>query len=320
MFSTENRYQSRKILFDKLIELQVDENEDERLKLKEAEEVILSGSMMQRFELAREVLVDFNNVGKVLRFYFNSPIFQEFCQKNEFLHKDNWIEVLEILGYPGEDIVSVNQDPEQKEVISILDQYFAAHCLSEYLSFMEGEKEMDPALGRFYLDVACEFGLFNALVVRCELNQAKIKNPQALDRERTDALTQVELDGKRLGNLYWGVGYLHAALVFLDIGNYLANQNNEDTALIAHTFQKSAVKSFTQGKELCLFKALPQNERIIKTICGKNGLEVFEFRDWDSAQTFFLSHLNPDLGPYEDFISDARTEIRENIYAKRSKA
>jgi hypothetical protein len=312
MFSTENRYQTRKVLFDKVIQLSKPEKEE----LARVEKILAEGSTEECFAVARDILINFEDIGKVLKFYFNSPLFKEFCLKNEFSHFDNWKEVLEILEYPNKDVVSV----DRSETVSILDHYFGAYCLGEYLSFVDGEKAMEAALGNFYLDLACEFGVFNALVMRCDNNQLKIKNPNCRNKDLTDALAQLEVDSKRLGNVYWGLGCLHAALACLDVGNFLANQDDEKTALLAHTFQKMAVKSFIQGKEICAFKALSTSDEIIKTICGKQGLEIFEFKGWDSAQTYFLDHLDPNLGPYDDFIQDAREEIRENIYTKRSKA
>jgi hypothetical protein len=309
MFSTENRYQSRKELLDAVIAL----SDEEKAELATVEKTITSGPKRKRFELTRDVLANFNDINKLFKFCFNSDIFKNYCLKNEFKHMDTWVNVLRILKYSGEEIRSV----DGKETISIFDQYLGAFFYGEYLDFKQGKKKMLPSHAVLYLDLACEMGLFQALVARCEYNKEKIHSSRVTNEVQTDSLAQIKSDTKQLSNLYWAVGCLHAALVQLDIGNYFANQATEESTGIAYSFQKSAAKKFLKGRELSAYNGLLQNEKILKEICGKKGLLVFEFDGWDSAQQFFLKHVNNNFAPHDALIIDAKTEIRKFVNFSR---
>jgi hypothetical protein len=309
MFSTVNRFQTRKDLLAKLVKL----NDEEQKELESAEKTILSGSKRARFLLASETLTDFNHIEKLFKFSVNSACFKTFCLENEFSHIDTWKTILKMLSYSGEDVISL----DRKEVISIFDQYLGAYFYSEYLRFKAGDKSIEPAQAELYLDLASEKGLFNALVARCEYNRGRIKSSNISNEMQTDALTQLKSDAKRLGNLYWVVGLLHASLVLLDIGNYFANEESASTDVLAHTLQKTAAKKFLQAQELSIYKALDQNEKIVKNICGKKGLMIFEFSDWDVAQAFFLQHVDSARAPHDTLIAEARKEIRKHVNFSR---
>jgi hypothetical protein len=310
MFSTINRYQARKESLDNLIKL----SDEEREELDEAEEAIVKGSKRERFSLVRDVLLDFNNINKVFKFCANSQIFKDFCLKNEFSHIEIWAKLLRLQEYPGEEVVSL----DRKDKLSTFDQYLGAYFFSEYLLFRRDKKKIDPAVAELYLDMACDSGLFKALVARCENNRIKVKSSTTKNAAQTDALAQIKMDAMRLGNLYWTVGYLHAALVLLDIGNYFANQQSPKTIVMAHSFQKSAARKFLQARELSSYKALAQDEKIQKDICGEKGLLVFEFTGWDDAQTFFLNHVNAEYTSHYYLIHQAKTAMRKHLNVSRN--
>lgn len=307
MYSAEKRHHDRMLLGSKILDL----NSSEMQELKKAETIVLSGTQDERFQLTAMLLIDFRQLDKIIKFYFKSPVFKDYCLRDEFGHVARWREILRVLKYSGDGQGSV----DQKEKVSVVDQYFGAYFFSEYLKFVSGEKPRSPALGTFFLELACEFGLFLALVRRCENNQLLIKNSRASFSEKREALRQIEEDGGRLGNLYWALGFLHAALVYLDLGNYYASlASDEESVLLGHHLRSKAVKNFLQGKELCLYKSLPENEKIIRTICGKGILEVFDFRSWDKAESYFTEHLDGSRESFDKLRSEARLEIRKQVY------
>ncbi len=224
------------------------------------------------------------------------------------------IESLQKKGLPGVNIKSLYIN----EPYTVFEQYLGSYC---YNRFNELKASPDNPKLQFYLDKACEFKFFSALVVRMAANQKILKSSYLELNVGQQALTQLAQDTLSLTNNYWTLGFLHAALIHLDIGNYLANQGNLGGG---DEYQKIALKNFLRAKELSKYSKLPDKHKIEVTICGKRSLdEVFNFRgNWDVAENFFLAHYRPNaqMAMNEKLYVQMREQAQVEINARAGRA
>lgn len=283
-----------KINCEKLVNNFIELSHEEKQYLAEAEKIITSGSAEEQLNFSQNKLGQYviYKPSLIFRLCENSAIFKDFCQNKNLPHTALWSAILKEIGYLGDEIQSV----DRSESCSVFNQYVGAFLLKEFKLFQEKKKNTPTLLAYHFLDTACLLGGSDALTIRCSLNQDKIKNPTVLESEKSMALNQLNQDLSRLGNLYWTIGYLTAALISLDIGQYYDSFNQEDCWGIAAAFQKQSAENFLWAKELSLYKALPQNAKIITTMCGESGLNTFEFNGWDSVESSILAanKIKPD--------------------------
>lgn len=222
---------------------------------------------------------------------------------------------------------------EAKEKIHLIHHQMSAYCLSEYLKFHHKKNSITAAQASAYLDLACDLGSFKAIVERMRINHEIIKNiiekrksqknPSYLDSVETDALTQLTSDAKRLGNLYWTVGFIHAATILLDVGNIYANEENSDTENTAHALQRMAAENFLRAKEIENYKSFPaiypadHNRNIIRSILGDEGLKKYKFKSFDHAQDHFLKCVDNAVNPHQLLLKNSKDEVQSWLKGPR---
>ncbi len=263
-------------------------NLEERIKRALAPAASLA-AMGASVKLVNELSGDDYPPRKVLKFSENSEIFRKFFEDNSKSMMSN-IALLKREGYLGSNTVSVDRDVK----CSIMNEYIGSFLLKEY-----EQKKND-----LYLNAACKLNIFSALLLRCEANVKKIKS----NTEIMPAKLQIEADLDLLGNLYWSVGYMHAAYIYLDLGNYYMNKG-VDGAAVARDFHEKAAKNFFCAAKLYRMEAI-ENKKIISLIFqGQTLEEVYNFKNWDAAKDFILNPLANDVDIIKKYFDEASNKI-----------
>lgn len=171
------------------------------------------------------------------------------------------------------------------------------------------------------LDYACQLGLYDAFLVRCESLFNTIKNNiSTLDENNAKILVNIDM----LTNLYWGIGYLQAGCRLYTLGEVLLQAEQEDCCRM---FREQAVKNF-----LCA--ALLENDsysnEIMNNITANKGVaQVFDpfleennfegqFTNWSDAKKFFCERIGEES--YALMEKEAKCELETRAKARRDNA
>jgi hypothetical protein len=185
-------------------------------------------------------------------------------------------------GYPGNGVTSVDGS-----------QHYPPFTIYKSLFFFKKYAENHD---RDMLNQACEWGLFDALVKRCELNQAAIK--ESNDSEKMTAKSELLADLDKLGNLYWSVGYIHSARILLDIANYYDQKNKEECGgttspeegylAMATSYHEEAARNYYRAKFLL---SQPISLQITALIYQERGLKACGWDSVEKAEEDILVHV-----------------------------
>jgi hypothetical protein len=239
---------------------------------------------------------------KLFKFSEKSPSFRRFCEI-ESLHTEEWSRVIKKQGGIGKLIISL----DKSESCTIFDEYLGFFLLYCYETF----KIIDHQKALFCLDKACDFGFFHALIERCKLYQEQIKN--SLHSLPEETINKLNHDLHRLGNLYWKIGYIHSAMVLLDIGNCLDNTFEEPLEKRAHLFHEAAAENFFSAR-LLANPNLTSSTELFNAICKEEGLGVFGFKTWDEAGNGILELLDKDTR--DSIFVTVKNRIKSYTYSK----
>ncbi len=114
-------------------------------------------------------------------------------------------------GYPGRGILSLDG------------LFYTTSAVNKGRLLFDEYKKYDD---RSLLAISCMLGSFDALAKRTELNKAIIKDATSSAAAKAEAKLELDVDLKKLGELYWTVGYLHSARILLDLGNHFKSKEN----------------------------------------------------------------------------------------------
>ncbi|GEM_PF-3931578 len=233
----------------------------------------------------------------IYKICMNHPFLKALCENENSIHTKTWAALLKEMSYQGDKIISID-----REEVTTLSQYLGAYFLTQS-HLLENSS---PQLSSIYLDKSCDYGMFHALQNRIAYNEIKIKNNSATADEKTIFFKDVS----RICNLYWGIGYMHAAWTLINIGNYIANKGEVDNLNQSQLYHETAAIHFLWAKELSSYKNLSRNTDAVKVICGEEGLKIFGFDDLVSANAYIFKHVNNTITPHVDL----RNSVRSKVY------
>jgi hypothetical protein len=313
-FSLGNRFVEWKKVYNSLIKL----DEQEEYDLANCEEIITGQSALSKQQLVDDLLKNPKCSETVFKFSENSKIFSEFCEKNEFAHLDHWGKWLQARNFSGEAIKSV----DGATAISVKEHYIGAFLYRRYLKFIKGDKSVNARQADACLAMACDVGVFKALHHRCLNNLERLKVAKISETDKTEALTQFDLDTKKLAQLHWSPGLAHAANFQLDLANFYLNSGAEWAGGLTDMYHKRAAQCFLYAKKISTYSKIPANEKEISLICGEEGLAIFKrFEDdnWDKLQTYFLDHVKPELTEHATLVDEATKQVAAWLSVSRQK-
>lgn len=209
------------------------------------------------------------------------------CQKDNFVEKfcrtnPDFLalikEKLSPTNYPDIGMESI----DGKENYHLFDIYLAASFMSHFMTAGRGDRDRVPSL-----NAACDLGLYNALSIRCIINEKTVKNMSLKEDDREQAVKEIMADTKRLINLYWGAGYVQAGCILHSLANHFLAKEDENEINRGQSMREDAIKNF-----LCA--ALLQNNdtsnaQIQSVTKGQGLMALFEggnvhFSDWTEAK------------------------------------
>jgi hypothetical protein len=199
----------------------------------------------------------------------------------------------------------------------VVDQFVAWNIFTKY----KKSSDHNPAL----LDFACDKGFYPALRQRCDDTRTRIKDAlkkQTFPNINTD-FEKLNADLKKLGNLYWTVGYLDASKIWLDLAVTYANKMNNvatmessdpENALWVKTFATAAAENIYCAKILSTSEA---SQAIIQDLCGNKTTlqQVYQVKDWDAGVDKALATLK--LPPAE--LIELKVQLEKNAEARIAK-
>jgi predicted negative regulator of RcsB-dependent stress response len=256
-------------------------SEAEAGQLKDIELKINSANPANRMKatrtISREQLSndskDYLTLPTIIKFANKSPLFKAICEDESMPHIKKWAATLQNQKHVYFEINSLDL-AESKGVGSL---YLGQHCWQEY----EKAEKVTPRnayLSSYWLDQACDFGNFSALTTRLQNIAYKIKEGSA---QRED-LANFTNDASGIANLYGTMGYLHIALVYLDLGRTLDNDD----------YKLKAASHFLCGQILYDNKDIRQTNRVLTILTNNKGLETFGYINWQDAKKDFLKPLS----------------------------
>jgi hypothetical protein len=164
--------------------------------------------------------------------------FLEFCRKNEMFHsllvadlKDASKAGESGAFHPTAGMVSL----DGVQTFSVFDFYLAAHF--ENVALNRGLSQQYKIPSKSALDYACELGLYDALLVRSQINFEQIKKSLADSSNTTNvnmmdsALKLIISDSDRLCNIYRELGYIQSALRFYALSTQPFAKEQQDAFL-----------------------------------------------------------------------------------------
>lgn len=234
--------------------------------------------------------------------------FLAFCKEEKMPHTRAWSTYLQTYFYAGRAFHSI----EKGITCSVLDQYVGSFLYKMYKDLTK-ESHRDLEVEALFLKLACSTRLFQALSERCKVNANTLISGEATPEVLAAANAQLEEDANLLGNLYWSVGYLEAALILLDVGNYYANNGMDAAALQKH---KMAVEFFLRAREIHKHSPLPENDKTVFTICQKRSLEEVHGSNWKAAENFFFKHIDQTMLDRIEIESAIVKEMKEKLSNK----
>jgi len=246
------------------------------------------------------------------KLYDASPKLQDFCQKNVKFH-EAVANILQSHDYINIEITSM----DRKEHLTVFDLFRAMDNMSEYYRNVRNGNARKSNEVRLHcirsLNIACELGLYNALLARCDINTTMLSNTTVSDAKKEEAVESIVADTKRLSNLYWLMGYVAAGWILHDVSNcdYFSKiQNGKDRTI---SFREESIKSFLCASFL---EKNPDSERIEKNMTGgKEYIEDMEIKDGDkilrtwSDAKMALDTWSGNRETYERLRNTAKIEI-----------
>lgn len=240
----------------------------------------------------------------VLKLYCKNTEIKNFCQSNTRFH-NVLSKILKDYGYINIEINAM----DGKERFTIFDHYMAALSMHNYYTNLVSahySKEIQAGAIRA-LDIACELGLYNALVARCKQNIKKIISVKPSDANNELSMQIILEDDRRLSNLYWGIGYIQAGCLLQEIANFFLKVKMKEKGVLLH---EKAIKYF-----LCAFllKDNAYSNEIINTFTSEERLlSLFnqndvEISSWDEVQILLNSWVED--SDYERIFLLAEKEI-----------
>jgi hypothetical protein len=227
----------------------------------------------------------------------HSPALNAILAKPTALHTQTWSMLLKKGSYPSFVIHSL----DGKEELSILSQYLAAY----YLVQSKQHEADNPLKAAVCLDRACEYGLFDALKKRINLNADKLSTSVASPA----ILKEFQSDTDRIANLYWSIGHLHAARTSENI----VLETTVEASDQAQPFFVKAVTHLLWAKELSQFKNLTENRLITSAILGDKGLDIFGYSSWELAEQDLLSHVDSKQTPHESLMAEVKLTVLDLV-------
>ncbi len=173
------------------------------------------------------------------KFFIKSEKFKNFCLYNakfnnaisNKLKKYKHISI-EIKAMDGSENLSLFQ-------IFIAAQLFSLY--NEHLPKARQSNESRIICGKA-VELACKFGLFIALIARCDNNMARLTSTSLSHEEREKCIDTILADTKRLSNLYWSYGYMQAGCILQELVEKLVSLNEEKDRIVA--FYEEYIKCF----------------------------------------------------------------------------
>lgn len=150
-----------------------------------------------------------------------SESFKAFCQSSDTL-AEMWGEILKESGHLGEALISI----DNKIQLPIYNQYIGTFLLDE----LDYSKKFDIvkdskrviAYDEKILTLACDLGLYEALVFRCQMNIDRLQNRFS---DKVKLNYEIEHDTKMF-KVYWALGYFRAAqMLAIQAESLLANND-----------------------------------------------------------------------------------------------
>jgi hypothetical protein len=207
--------------------LKLDKEEPD--KITELEEWIKSNDP-EKLKKAISELKDYPD-DKLFRFAENSPSIMEFCKSNPRLNI-LWTTLLSEKEYPNFSI-----DSQDKTTYTPFQLWLGAFLKSTF----------DTTKNLTLLNKACEYGSFEALTTRLQMNISKfdLSNP---DRQLMKSIID---DCLQLGNVYFALGYVQAAQFLWKKVNDYVKSTATNGATEPDAFAKSCYKIVLE----CLYRA-----------------------------------------------------------------
>jgi hypothetical protein len=226
---------------------------------------------------------------------------EAFCADENTLHGKAWEQILKDQSFTGKTIKAM----DGKIVCSTLDQYLGSYLYNQFKQSTNKIKSLR------FLTQACDLHFFYALVAKLEYSSAMVKEAVKNEENITDLKTKIFQDIDMLGYSHWSFGYMHGALILINLGNYFSDLYNESSTvnsveeisaneqyrLLATEFYEKSITCFLSAN--FLFSQATSQE-INTTIAGENKLaDVFGFKDLQEAQAYLKSCT-------KNFVSDAK--------------
>lgn len=175
----------------------------------------------------------------IFRLASASESFKAFCLSSQLL-ADTWGSILRDSGQLGETLFSI----DKKIQLPIYNQYIGTFILDEleYSKKFSSDTEDKKIIGfdEKILDLACDLGLYQALVFRCQLNIDKLVN-RFIDKIKLHY--EIEHDTKMFA-VYWSVGYFRAAQVLAILAESFVKQKDN---LLAEKYFREALVAFAKA-------------------------------------------------------------------------
>jgi hypothetical protein len=184
-------------------------------------------------------------------------------------------------GHPGYGVTSVDGA-----------DYYPPYTIYKSIFFFNKYKQSQD---RSMLDQACEWGLFKALVKRCDINtDIMIGNDESA---KAAAYVELVVDLAQLGHLYWSVGFIHAARIYLDIANHYdqkhkaeyGDESSEEGYLpMAAAYHDEAARNYHRARFLF---SQPQSQNVSVVVYREKGLRACGWDSVELAEKDILSHV-----------------------------
>jgi len=275
-------------------------------------ELIIDSNDNKNFDRLSKGLIKYS-LDLLQKFYQASTKFKDFCQKN-VQFQDAMADNLRGRGFINVAITSMNG----KEHISLFEIFIAAGTLGQFYTNMtkaRASKDEEAKEMRLHcmqaLSAACELGLYNALLARCDLNTTRLSSTTVSDAEKEEAIKSILADVKRLSNLYWLMGYVAAGWILHDVSDYFAKIPEKKNRAIS--FREESIKNFLCASRL---EENPDSKKIEHSMTGgKEYLEDMEIKDGDkilrtwSDAKMTLNTWSGNRETYEKLRNTAKIEI-----------
>jgi hypothetical protein len=226
----------------------------------------------------------FLGIEKIFKFSENNPDFKKLCQMLSLPHMNNWAAILREKQYPHFTLPPL----DKTKPIKVSDLYFSAFFLSQ------SNKASSPAAKIYWLNRACEYGLFQAQVARTNRTIGNIKDAAYTMRAREKAISDLISDMRSTCNIYGAAGYFHSALLLKELGSFYSASDDSENRDSEKLCNESAAEHFFCGK--ILYEEFDEkNVRLFDILTKKQGLAAFGFDKIETGQSEFLASVDDDI-------------------------